>query len=287
MYQLMNIRGHYTGFIMHAISAVDIALWDIRGKQAGEPIAKLLGGAHRTRIPAYVSGIRGETLDDKVATARRFVEDGFSSLKTFLGFGLEQDLEHVAAFTSALKGKGRLMVDALWNYDVTTALQLGRSLEKMGVGWFEAPTAPEDIAGHSEIARSLDMPVAAGETETTRYQFLTWFQQRGLDIAQPDAARCGITECVRIAELADAFHLPVALHSGILLAPGIAASLHVAAAIPNLLYQEYQPVMTDLANEFVVRPIICRRGAFDLPAGSGLGIEMNEQALEPHVVKTC
>jgi galactonate dehydratase len=283
MYQLMNIRGHYTGFMRHAISAIDIALWDINGKKAGLPVAKLLGGIFRTAIPAYVSGIRGSTLDDKLAAIREFLDSGFTAVKTFLGFGVQSDVEQVTAFTEVLRGRGQLMVDALWNYDVSTAIRLGRHLERLGVGWFEAPTAPEDVAGHAEVARSLDVPVAAGETETTRFQFLQWFQQRALDIAQPDVARCGITETRRIAELAAAFHLPVALHSGVLLGPGIAASLHVAAAIPNLLFQEFQPVMLKLANAVLKRPILCQAGAFQLPAGPGLGMELDEAALKAYI----
>jgi L-alanine-DL-glutamate epimerase-like enolase superfamily enzyme len=283
MYQMMNVRGHYTGYMLHAISAVDIALWDICGKRLKEPVAKLLGGIFRTSIPAYVSGIRGRDLEEKAATARQFAEAGFTALKTFLGFGVDADLEQVTAFTDVLKGRGQLMVDALWNYDVSTAIRLGRSLERLGVAWFEAPTAPEDIAGHAEIARALDMPVAVGETETTSFQFLRWFEQRALDIAQPDVARCGITETRRIAELAGTFHLPVALHSGIMLGPGIAASLHVAAAIPNLLFQEFQPVMLELSNTLLKRPIVCLAGAFHLPQGPGLGIELDEEGLKPYI----
>ena len=283
MYGMMNVRGHFTGYMLHAISAVDIALWDICGKRLGEPVAKLLGGVFRTSIPAYVSGIRGGNLEEKAAMARQFAEAGFTALKTFLGFGVDADLEQVTAFTEVLKGRGQLMVDALWNYDVCTAIRLGRSLERLGVAWFEAPTAPEDIVGHAEVARALDMPVAAGETETTRFQFLHWFEQRALDIAQPDVARCGITETRRIAELAATFHLPVALHSGIMLGPGIAASLHVAAAIPNLLFQEFQPVMLELANALLERPIVCQAGAFQLPEGPGLGIELDEEGLKPYI----
>jgi L-alanine-DL-glutamate epimerase-like enolase superfamily enzyme len=283
MYELMNVRGHYTGYMRHAISAIDIALWDIHGKKLGVPVAKLLGGVFRTEIPAYVSGIRGRTLDDKISAMRNFLDSGFAAFKTFLGFGAAADLEHATAFTQELKGRGRLMVDALWNYDVSTAIRLGRGLERLDVAWFEAPTAPEDVAGHAEIARALDLPVAAGETETTRHQFLSWFQQRALDIAQPDVARCGITETRRIGELAATFNLPVALHSGVMLGPGIAASLQVAAAIPNLLFQEFQPVMLDLANSMLTHPIVCQAGVFHLPAGPGLGIEVDEGALKPYL----
>ena len=131
----------------------------------------------------------------------------------------------------------------------------------------------------AEIARTLDIPIAAGETEVSGYQFLRWFQDRALDIAQPDVARCGITESRRIADLAHTFNVRVALHAGIGLAPAIAASLHVAAAIQNLIAMEYQPVMLEMTNRFLKQPIMCEKGMFRVPAGPGLGIEIDEDAL--------
>ena len=279
MYESMNIRGHYGGFMVHAIAAIDIALWDIKGKKLELPVADLLGGAFRQRVPAYVSGIRGETIEDKLATVQEFLKRDFHYLKVFLGFGLDKDCEYVRELTKALGKEGRLMVDVLWNYDVPTAIRLGRFLESSRVIWFEAPTSPEDVAGHAEIARTLDIPIAAGETEVSGYQFLRWFQDRALDIAQPDVARCGITESRRIADLAHTFNVRVALHAGIGLAPAIAASLHVAAAIQNLIAMEYQPVMLEMTNRFLKQPIMCEKGMFRVPAGPGLGIEIDEDAL--------
>jgi galactonate dehydratase len=286
MYQAMNNRGHYTGFMLHAIAAVDLALWDLRGKILDRPVASLLGGAYRNQIPAYVSGVRGDTLEDKAATALSFVQKGFAAFKTNVGFGLEKDYELVRTLSEAVGDKCRLMVDVLWKYDVPDAIRLGRFLQEQGCFWIEAPTSPEDVAGHAEIARALDMAVAAGETETTRYQFLRWLSERALDIAQPDVARCGITETRKIADLAEAFHVPVALHSGILLGPGIAATSHVASSIPNLIYQEYQPVMLEMANRMLKRPIRCEGGCFSLPEGPGLGVEVDEEALAAYVTGT-
>ena len=279
MYEAMNIRGHYGGFMAHAIAAVDMALWDIRGKQLGLSVAELLGGAFRERVPAYVSGIRGETLQDQLATVHEFLERDFRDMKVFLGFGPEKDCECVRALTEALGTQGRLIVDVLWNYDVPTAIRLGRFLDKSQILWLEAPTSPEDVAGHAEIARALDIPIAAGETEVSGYQFLRWFQSHAMDIAQPDVARCGITESRRIADLAHTFNVPIALHVGVCFAPAIAASLHVAAAIRNLVALEYQPLMLELANRFLKKPILCDKGLFSVPTAPGLGIEIDEAAL--------
>ena len=217
-------------------------------------------------------------------TARGHVSEGFSALKMFLGFGIDEDIRHVEGIREGAGSGARLMVDVLWNYDTPTALQLGRHLERLGVFWFETPTSPEDIDGHAEIARELDMFVAAGETETTRYQFLNWFQKRGLDIAQPDVGRCGISETKKITDMAEAFNIPIALHAGICLPPSISASIHMAASIPNLIYQEYQPLMLDVSNKFLKNPIVCENGHFNLPEGPGLGIEMDEDALSEYVV---
>lgn len=279
MYESMNIRGHFGGFMVHAIAAVDIALWDIKGKKLGCSIADLLGGAFREGIPAYVSGIRGGTIDEKLSTVKEFARLGFRDLKVFLGFGLDKDCEYVKEIAQVLGPEHRLMVDVLWNYNVSTAIKLGRLLQNSEVGWLEAPTSPEDIAGHAEIARALDVPIAGGETEVSSYQFLPWFQQRALDIAQPDVARCGITESQRIADLAQTFHIPIAWHAGICSAPAIAASLQVAAATRNFIAMEYQPVMLQLANRFLKTPMRCESGKFTLPNKPGLGIEIDENSL--------
>ena len=283
MYEAMNIRGHYTGFMVNGISAVDSALWDIKGKKLGAPVVDLLGGAFRDRVPVYVSGIRGRTIEEQAATAQGHVKQGFRALKMFLGFNIEEDLEHIRAVREAVGPDVQLMVDTLWGYDVPTAIQFGRHLERHRIAWFETPTSPEDLEGHAEIARTLEIPVAAGETELTSYQFLRWFQARALDIAQPDVGRCGITETKRIADLAELFNIPVALHAGICLAPSIAASIHVAAATPKLLFQEYQPVMLEVSNRFLKHPMVCEEGHFHLPEGPGLGIEINEEALAQYV----
>ncbi len=284
MYTAMNIRGHFTGFMLDAISGVDSALWDIKGKRLGVPVYELLGGAFRKEAPVYISGVRGNTAAEQAQTARTHVAEGFRTLKVFLGFGEEEDFERIRAVKEAIGSEGRLAVDVLWRYDIATAVRYGLALERMGIAWFETPTDPEDIAGSAEIARALTIPVGNAETDRTREQFLRWFQARGLDIAQPDVGRCGITEGRKIADLAEAFHIPVSLHMGICSAPMIAASLHVAASTPNFFLQEYQPIMLEAANRFLKRPLVCERGAFRVPDGPGLGIEIDEEALKPYVV---
>jgi len=284
MYGAMNIRGHFTGFMLDAIAGVDSALWDLRGKALGVPAHVLFGGPFRQRLPAYVSGIRGDNDGDRIENVRTGLAQGFKTFKYCGGFGIERDLETMRALRAALGPEVQFAVDNLWAYDINEALKLGRALEGLGVLWYEAPTDPEDLDGNVELARALDIPIANGETERTRYQLLPWFQRRALDIVQPDVGRGGMTETRKIADLAETFHIPVALHMGVSSAPLIAASLQVGAAIPNLIFVEYQPVMLEMANRVLRRPLICEAGEFVLPEGPGLGIEIDEAALTPFIV---
>jgi L-alanine-DL-glutamate epimerase-like enolase superfamily enzyme len=279
MYDLMNLRGHTGGFMLDAIAAVDAALWDIAGKAVDLPVHALLGGPCRTEVPVYVSGIRGETVADKLAGMRGFIDRGFSAFKLFGGFGVDADAELVETLIAGIGGKARVAVDALWKYDLNEAHRLGRRLEKVGAMWFEAPVEPEDTQGNAELARSLDLPIANGETLRTRLEFLPWFERRALDVAQPDIGRCGITEGLAIIDLAEAFHIPVVLHMGMASPVMIAATLQVAATAPQVDLVEFQPVVLGIANQLLKSPIRCEGGRIQVPDGPGLGIEIDETAL--------
>jgi galactonate dehydratase len=123
------------------------------------------------------------------------------------------------------------------------------------------------------------VPVAIGETERTRYQFQPWLVRRGADVLQPDAGRVGISELMKIAHMAEAFNIPIAPHLSVGLGVCISASIHVAAAIPNLFMLEYQPPVFSLANALLKTPLICERGQFHLPTGIGLGVTIDEAQL--------
>jgi L-alanine-DL-glutamate epimerase-like enolase superfamily enzyme len=279
MYEALLPRGHFTGTIVDAVAGADSALWDLRGKMLDRPVADLLGGAFRTRIPAYVSGLRGQTADEQIDAAREYVGRGFRAIKLFLTEGLERDVARLRRIRAALGREVDLMIDVLWAYDLPAAMRMGTVCEELGIAWFEAPINPQDLDGHAELARALRVPVASGETDRTRYQFLEQFRRRALDIAQPDVGRTGISEAKAIAELAEAFNIPLTMHTGMASAVLIAASLHVAATIPHCWYQEYQPFVTEVANRFLKTPLVCDQGHFELPAGPGLGLELDEGAL--------
>ncbi|HVI83794.1 MAG TPA: enolase C-terminal domain-like protein, partial [bacterium] len=127
---------------------------------------------------------------------------------------------------------------------------------------------------------------AGGETDRTRYQFRRQFERRSLDIAQPDAGRCGITEGKAIAELAETYNVPVTMHTGMATAVLIAASLHLGASIPDCRYQEYQPRIHAVGNRFITSPLVCEGGYYQVPTGPGLGIEVDENVLQKYTVAT-
>lgn len=278
LYGTMRDRGYYTGFMVDAISAVDCALWDIAGKYYGQPVYRLLGGAYRQDIPAYISGLPVEGLEKKVQLAKTWKEQGYSAIKLHIGYGMKEDIEIMAALREALGPEFVLMIDAHWNYTVAEAIRLGREMERLNVQFLECPLNPEDSDGYAELAAALDIPVALGESDRTHWQYKELLTKRSCDILQPDAGRTGITEMMRIAELAEVFGRPVAPHLSVAQGPCIAATLQCCAAMYNFYgMQEFQPSILPVANEFLKTPIICEQGRFKLPQGNGLGIEVDEE----------
>lgn len=275
---LMRERGHLVGHQADALAAVDIALWDLAGRLAGRPVSELLGGAFRDEVPVYVSGLPRTTDAERAELARTWVERGATSVKLHLGNGVDTDLATVAAIRAAAPSL-RVAVDAHWVYTVTEAMRLADGLAELG-GWFlEAPLAPEDLAGHAELVRYARVPVAVGEALRTRYEFGQWLDARALRLAQPDVGRTGITEAMAIAELAAARQVPVAPHHSTGLAVALAAGLHVSAAVENLAAFEYQPTSTDVAQRILRQPVAIGAARFALPAGPGLGVEVDEDAV--------
>jgi L-alanine-DL-glutamate epimerase-like enolase superfamily enzyme len=283
MYSTMRLRGHSTGWQTEAISGIDIALWDILGKSVGLPVYMLLGGAHQARLKAYASGVPGATIAEQVANARRFVEEeGFTAVKMSIGRkNLEVEIAAVAAVAEALGERAHLLVDAHGAYDATTAINVGRRMQALGVYWLEDPLLPEDHSGYKLLSDALDMAIAAGETECTRYQFRDRLAARAVDVLLPDVCRAGgISEGRKIAMLADCYQTPWAAHVSMGTPVHIAAALHLGAASPNFLICECPTHRNPLGNHLLVEPLRCEDGFFELPQGPGLGIELVEEELD-------
>lgn len=279
MYDLMRERGHYGGFMLDAISACDIALWDARGKLLGQPVSALLGGAYRETVPCYVSGLPRPTDDERVSLALHWTRKGFYHFKLAAGFGVEPDASSIAALRRALGPDSHLLLDAHWVYSLDESIRLSRKLEAENAAVLEAPINPEDLEAHVQLAAAASIPIAIGETERTRYEFRRWLVHRGADLLQPDVGRTGISELIKIAHMAEAFNIPVAPHLSVGLGACIAASIHVAAAIPNLYLLEFQPPVFELANMLLTTQLVCADGKYYLPSAPGLGVDIDEVRL--------
>ncbi|RPJ22386.1 MAG: mandelate racemase/muconate lactonizing enzyme family protein, partial [Planctomycetaceae bacterium] len=191
MYQVMRGRGHSKGYMLEAMSGVDIALWDVMGKALGQPIHRILGSYGRTTLPVYASSLLFKPTEVLVREAEELAAQGYGAMKLKIGQGVEPDMRNVREIRRALGDGVKLMVDANCAFDTLTALQLGRQLEAAGVYWFEEPVAPENLDGYTKLARAFDMPVAGGESEFNRWAVKELMVREGIDIIQPDLARCG------------------------------------------------------------------------------------------------
>ena len=248
---------------------------DIRGKVAGRSISELLGGRFRDRLPMYVSGLRAATRAERVEEAAEWTRQGMG-VKNFIGFGYATDAAEIEAIRKGVGDEARLFTDGLWKYSFPEAVRIGRVLETHGLEFFEAPLYPEDIEGHGKLAHDLDIAVAVGEPLRTRFEFLNWFKARAIDICQPDLMRNGISETYKIALLAEAYNIPVALHVGAATAIGLAATWQTAAALPNFYMQEFQPLMFGAFNPWLEDPLRYEQGEIVVPTGPGLGITIDE-----------
>ncbi len=274
------------GALLRAISAVDIALWDLAGKQTGRPLFRLLGG-YRDEVPAYASGgyyMEGKGLDGLAQEMGRYLRAGFTSVKIKVGgLSIAEDAARVKAAREALGPGVRLALDANNAYkSVDEAIQAARAFEPYDIWWFEEPLAPDNIPGQAEVAAAVSMPVATGEIHATRWDFRDLISLRAARILQADAGVLGgVSEWIKVAHTAASFDLPVAPHWH--------ANLHVhlLGAIPNGLTIEYFFLEEDIYNfERIVRePLAPARGRIRIPERPGLGLVLDEAAIERFTVR--
>jgi L-alanine-DL-glutamate epimerase-like enolase superfamily enzyme len=283
LYRSMHVRGHYQGFMVDAVGGIDTALWDLVGKDQDVSAATMLGGRRRERLPAYVS-MPGFTTDEHVSQARKYVDEGFSGVKAFLGHGVREDADQVRAIREEIGPAPDVFVDLFWSYGPAEAERLVARLAESDVGFVEAPLKPEDVAGHGRLAGSTSVPIAVGEPIRTRQEFEQWLAADAIDVAQPDLVRTGLTEGKKIADLVQTRGRPVAPHFGSALGVGMAATWQYASAISDLRVQEHQPVCFEEANRLLSPELRTEDGELVVPSGPGLGVDVDEDALAEFVV---
>ncbi|MFM0339999.1 mandelate racemase/muconate lactonizing enzyme family protein [Paraburkholderia fungorum] len=277
LYDMMRVRGFFGGFYVDSIAGVDIAIWDLFGKLVGQPVVKLIGGQRQTSIPAYVSGLPGRTLDERVALASSFVDKGFTAFKYHAAVSFDGIVDEMRALRQGLGERVQLMVDLHWKFTAQEAIQLVDQLTPYRPYFVEAPCQPEDIEGQAHVGAHIRVPLALGEEWRTVYEYRTRLEKRAMSIIQPEMGHIGISQFMQIARMANAFHMKVIPHASIGIGIFQAASLHAAAALPNAPMHEYQHSVFDRNLQYVETTMRCVDGAFQLPEGPGLGIEPGEK----------
>jgi D-galactarolactone cycloisomerase len=303
VYNLLRDHGQ-KGMALQALSGIDIALWDIGGKITGQSISKMIGGRHREKVAVYGYGMMLRKEDINSLTSR-FMEEantikmsGYVATKMKVGLGIEKDLKLAEAVRKGVGDDFKFMVDANHCYSLGDALYVGRGLEELNVFWFEEPVAPEDYYGYKELRKKLDIKIAGGEAEFTRWGWRDLFKNNCLDIAQPEVcALGGISEYLKVIALAHSFFVPVVNHvwgSDI----AVATNLQLLAAMPPLpggLYPE-EPILefdtTDnrFRDDLLTTPLnikgqVKKNGGYvSIPDSPGIGVEPDRDFIKKYTI---
>jgi len=275
------------GLAIQAISAIDIALWDIMGKFYGQPVCVLLGAKWRDRVRAYASTLFRPTPEAMREAARRYLDQGFTAIKFGWGvFGEDagQDVRLVEAARTEIGDKIDLLIDTGWFVERTPkqAIQVTRSLEPYRPFFIEELLHPEDYDGYRRVAEAVETPIACGEQEATEWGFQELITRAKVDILQPDLTRCGgftvARKIVHMAERANVLVIPHSWSSDLL----TAASLHLNAFQRRAVFIEFNTSQGPLSRELVKSPLRMQNGFLEVPSTPGLGVEVNHDVIEKY-----
>lgn len=278
--------GHTAGVVMEAVSGVDIALWDLVGKEEGRPVWQLLAGAGRTQVPCYASSVYIDEVSVMCDQAYEQQQRGFTRLKVKIGRtddagGSMADLAALSAIRDTVGPAMSLVVDANGAYDCADAIRMARAMEALDIRWFEEPVPPDDLAGYERLHQMTSVPLARGETDFGIFTLRDVIARRLIDVVQPDMARGGgITGARHVYSHTYAANLAFAPHTGFSGGLSQLAALHVAAAAPTLLALEYMFIDNPLREIFVGGYPSAVDGHVSVPGGPGLGLEMDEEKLD-------
>ncbi len=296
LYNLLRDQGQ-RGLTVTALSGIDIALWDIKGKHFDTSVATLLGGRFRESVKAYATGgfrkVGGDRVTDMARETAGYVKDGFHGAKIKIGLGVEEDLQVMAAVREAIGPQTRLMIDANHGYDAVEAIQLGRRAKRFCIDWFEEPVVPEQLDAYCAVRAGQPIPVAGGETWHGRYAMREPLARCAIDILQPDICGTGgFSEMRRVADMAamaGARLVPHVWGTGI----ALAASLQFMAALPPNPPRpapvepilEFDRTENPFRQAILMQPIEHEGGVVAIPDGPGLGIEIERTALQKFALK--
>jgi L-alanine-DL-glutamate epimerase-like enolase superfamily enzyme len=276
-----------TGPVMHVMSGIDMALWDIMGKATGKPVHKLLGGSYIDKVRAYASALMPENTDEVKRMVDNYVSQGFTAIKFGwgpLGYDVHLDLDLIKTARKAAGDNVELMIDIGKRYRLKSAMYVAKALEQLNVYWLEEPLPAEDYTGYKKLTESTTMRIATGEEESGRLAFARLINETHIDVVQPDVSRCGgLTEAKKIATIAadkNILCVPHAFKTGVL----VAASIQLIAAIPHAPFLEFSVTESAIRKELLVNPFKQKDGFVDVPQLPGLGIELNPEVIRKYGV---
>lgn len=276
-----------SGPVIHVMSGIDMAIWDIMGKATGKPVHKLLGGSYTDKVRPYASALMPDSPEEVKSMVEKYSSLGFTAIKFGwgpLGYDVLSDLKLIEKARKTAGDHMEIMIDIGKRYKLKQAMYVAKALEQMNIYWLEEPLPAEDYAGYKRLTESTTTRIATGEEESGRMAFSRLINESRVDIIQPDISRCGgLTEAKKIATMAADSNItmvPHAFKTGIL----VAASIHLIAATPKVPFLEFSVTESAIRKELLVKPFVQKNGYVDVPATPGLGIELNPEVVKKYGV---
>lgn len=278
LYDMMRVRGYTGGFYVDALAALDIALWDIAGREARKPVRDLLGGGTDS-IPAYVSGLPEATLQARGELARHWQDRGFDAFKFATPVADDGPAAEIAHLRAVLGPDARIAADMHWNQTPDQALALIAAMAPHDPWFAEAPVWPEDIEGLARVSHGTDVPIAVGEEWRTPWDLRARLGRCRIAIVQPEMGHKGITNFTRIGRLAAEHGIQIIPHATVGAGIFLAASLQASAALAGVTGHEFQHSIFEPNRRLLAGDMECRAGRYHLPTGPGLGVTPSESAI--------
>lgn len=285
MFRQLRAWGHYRGFVQEAMSGIDQAIWDILAQSRGVPLYKALAGAGRERVPVYASSVYIADLDTMARETREQVGKGHVAIKMKVGRtpelgGFRMDVESVRVVREAAGPGVEIGIDVNGAYDAATAIRFCAAVEEHDITFLEEPVYADDIDGYEQIRRHTTIGLAGGESEFGIFGFRELLRRRALDIVQPDIARVGgFTAAMRLGALVHAHNVRYAPHTGFSCGVAQLASVHLAAAVPNLWKSELMFISNPLAELFTEPLPQPTAGVVTVPRRPGMGLALDKKKI--------
>ncbi len=275
-----------SGPVMHVMSGIDMAIWDIMGKAAGKPVHKLLGGSYVTRVRPYASALMPDTADEVKKLVEKHAALGYTAIKLGwgpLGYDVRFDVELVKTARKAAGENMELMIDIGKRYRLREAIYAAKAMEQSNIYWLEEALPAEDLNGYRRLSEQSPVRIATGEEESGRMAFKRLIEETGIDVVQPDMSRCGgLTEAKKIAVIAadaNILCIPHAFKTGIL----VAASIQFIASVQHAPFLEFSVTESAIRKELLTKPFQLNDDGFmDVPEVPGLGIELNPEVIKKY-----